>query len=231
MRACKEDLMNGMIEVADLCKEYGRGENVVHALSHVSFTIQPGEMIAVGGASGAGKSTLMNLMGGIDVPSSGKVLINGRDIYGMNDRDRTDFLRTNIGIIYQFFNLIPILNVRENILLPLLLDGQGESPFADELIDKLGLSTRSGHLPSQLSGGQQQRAAIARALVTRPKLILADEPTGNLDKSSSKEVIRILRQACEEYKQTILIVTHDPEVAAVCPRALHIEDGQLVERV
>ena len=116
-------------------------------------------------------------------------------------------------------------------MLPLLLDGQGESPFADELIDKLGLSTRSGHLPSQLSGGQQQRAAIARALVTRPKLILADEPTGNLDKSSSKEVIRILRQACEEYKQTILIVTHDPEVAAVCPRALHIEDGQLVERV
>lgn len=223
--------MNGMIEVADLCKEYGRGENVVHALSHVSFTIQPGEMIAVVGASGSGKSTLMNLMGGIDVPSSGKVLINGRDIYGMNDRDRTDFLRTNIGIIYQFFNLIPILNVRENILLPLLLDGQGESPFADELIDKLGLSTRSGHLPSQLSGGQQQRAAIARALVTRPKLILADEPTGNLDKSSSKEVIRILRQACEEYKQTILIVTHDPEVAAVCPRALHIEDGQLVERV
>ena len=192
--------MNGMIEVADLCKEYGRGENVVHALSHVSFTIQPGEMIAVVGASGSGKSTLMNLMGGIDVPSSGKVLINGRDIYGMNDRDRTDFLRTNIGIIYQFFNLIPILNVRENILLPLLLDGQGESPFADELIDKLGL-------------------------------ILADEPTGNLDKSSSKEVIRILRQACEEYKQTILIVTHDPEVAAVCPRALHIEDGQLVERV
>ena len=223
--------MNGMIEVSDLCKEYGRGENVVHALSHVSFTIQPGEMIAVVGASGSGKSTLMNLMGGIDVPSSGKVLINGRDIYGMNDRDRTDFLRTNIGIIYQFFNLIPILNVRENILLPLLLDGQGESPFADELIDKLGLSTRSGHLPSQLSGGQQQRAAIARALVTRPKLILADEPTGNLDKSSSKEVIRILRQACEEYKQTILIVTHDPEVAAVCPRALHIEDGQLVERV
>ena len=223
--------MNGMIEVADLCKEYGRGENVVHALSHVSFTIQPGEMIAVVGASGSGKSTLMNLMGGIDVPSSGKVLINGRDIYGMNDRDRTDFLRTNIGIIYQFFNLIPILNVRENILLPLLLDGQGESPFADELIDKLGLSTRSGHLPSQLSGGQQQRTAIARALVTRPKLILADEPTGNLDKSSSKEVIRILRQACEEYKQTILIVTHDPEVAAVCPRALHIEDGQLVERV
>lgn len=223
--------MNGMIEVADLCKEYGRGENVVHALSHVSFTIQPGEMIAVVGASGSGKSTLMNLMGGIDVPSSGKVLINGRDIYGMNDRDRTDFLRTNIGIIYQFFNLIPILNVRENILLPLLLDGQGESPFADELIDKLGLSARSGHLPSQLSGGQQQRAAIARALVTRPKLILADEPTGNLDKSSSKEVIRILRQACEEYKQTILIVTHDPEVAAVCPRALHIEDGQLVERV
>ena len=223
--------MNGMIEVADLCKEYGRGENVVHALSHVSFTIQPGEMIAVVGASGSGKSTLMNLMGGIDVPSSGKVLINGRDIYGMNDRDRTDFLRTNIGIIYQFFNLIPILNVRENILLPLLLDGQGESPFADELIDKLGLSTRSGHLPSQLSGGQQQRAAIARALVTRPKLILADEPTGNLDKSSSKEVIRILRQACEEYKQTILIVTHDPEVAAVCPHALHIEDGQLVERV
>ncbi len=223
--------MNGMIEVADLCKEYGRGENIVHALSHVSFTIQPGEMIAVVGASGSGKSTLMNLMGGIDVPSSGKVLINGRDIYGMNDRDRTDFLRTNIGIIYQFFNLIPILNVRENILLPLLLDGQGESPFADELIDKLGLSTRSGHLPSQLSGGQQQRAAIARALVTRPKLILADEPTGNLDKSSSKEVIRILRQACEEYKQTILIVTHDPEVAAVCPRALHIEDGQLVERV
>ncbi len=223
--------MNGMIEVADLCKEYGRGENIVHALSHVSFTIQPGEMIAVVGASGSGKSTLMNLMGGIDVPSSGKVLINGRDIYGMNDRDRTDFLRTNIGIIYQFFNLIPILNVRENILLPLLLDGQGESPFADELIDKLGLSTRSGHLPSQLSGGQQQRAAIARALVTRPKLILADEPTGNLDKNSSKEVIRILRQACEEYKQTILIVTHDPEVAAVCPRALHIEDGQLVERV
>ncbi len=223
--------MNGMIEVADLCKEYGRGENIVHALSHVSFTIQPGEMIAVVGASGSGKSTLMNLMGGIDVPSSGKVLINGRDIYGMNDRDRTDFLRTNIGIIYQFFNLIPILNVRENILLPLLLDGQGESPFADELIDKLGLSARSGHLPSQLSGGQQQRAAIARALVTRPKLILADEPTGNLDKSSSKEVIRILRQACEEYKQTILIVTHDPEVAAVCPRALHIEDGQLVERV
>ena len=223
--------MNGMIEVADLCKEYGRGENVVHALSHVSFTIQPGEMIAVVGASGSGKSTLMNLMGGIDVPSSGKVLINGRDIYGMNDRDRTDFLRTNIGIIYQFFNLIPILNVRENILLPLLLDGQGESPFADELIDKLGLSARSGHLPSQLSGGQQQRAAIARALVTRPKLILADEPTGNLDKSSSKEVIRILRQACEEYKQTILIMTHDPEVAAVCPRALHIEDGQLVERV
>ena len=223
--------MNGMIEVADLCKEYGRGENVVHALSHVSFTIQPGEMIAVVGASGSGKSTLMNLMGGIDVPSSGKVLINGRDIYGMNDRDRTDFLRTNIGIIYQFFNLIPILNVRENILLPLLLDGQGESPFADELIDKLGLSARSGHLPSQLSGGQQQRSAIARALVTRPKLILADEPTGNLDKSSSKEVIRILRQACEEYKQTILIVTHDPEVAAVCPRALHIEDGQLVERV
>ena len=223
--------MNGMIEVADLCKEYGRGESIVHALSHVSFTIQPGEMIAVVGASGSGKSTLMNLMGGIDVPSSGKVLINGRDIYEMNDRDRTDFLRTNIGIIYQFFNLIPILSVRENILLPLLLDGQGESPFADELIDKLGLSARSGHLPSQLSGGQQQRAAIARALVTRPKLILADEPTGNLDKSSSKEVIRILRQACEEYKQTILIVTHDPEVAAVCLRALHIEDGQLVERV
>lgn len=219
-----------LLEVKDLSKTYGSGETAVHALKGATFSVPKGEFVAVVGESGSGKSTLLNLIGGIDTPTSGKVLIDGKDIYSMKDRNLTVFRRRNIGFVFQSFNLIPELTVEQNMLFPVLLDYQKPNrEYLEELLRVLNLTERRNHLPSQLSGGQQQRAAIGRALMTRPSLILADEPTGNLDTQNSSEVIALLKEASRKYEQTILMITHSKSIAQTADRILQVSDGVLTD--
>ncbi len=219
-----------LLEVNALCKTYGEGETAVKALKNVSFSVPKGQFVAVVGESGSGKSTLLNMIGALDTPTSGSVRIDGRDILGMNDETQTVFRRRNIGFIFQAYNLIPELNVEQNIIFPRLLDGKKpDKAYLDELLTVLGLQQRRTHLPRQLSGGQQQRVAIGRALITRPMLILADEPTGNLDSQNSGEVITLLKTASKRYQQTILMITHNRSIASTADRVLQVADGVLTD--
>ena len=221
-----------ILKVENLCKQYGKGENKVTALDNVSFTVNKGEFVAIVGASGSGKSTLLHLIGGVDRPTSGKVFIDGKDIYKFNDDELAIFRRRQVGLIYQFYNLIPILNVEENITLTLKLDNKNiDKQRLDELIKVLGLEERRTHLPNELSGGQQQRTSIGRAMITNPAIILADEPTGNLDSKASDEIVTLLKKSNKDYKQTIIMITHNLEIAKVADRIIKIEDGKIVEEV
>lgn len=219
-----------ILKVENLSKVYGTGASKVVALDNVSFTVEKGEFISIVGASGSGKSTLLHLIGGVDRPTSGKVFINDEDIYKLNNDDLAIFRRRQIGLIYQFYNLIPILNVVENIALPLELDGRKpDKSDLNEMLELLRLENRKTHLPSQLSGGQQQRVSIGRALITRPSLILADEPTGNLDSKSSEEIVSLLKKTNKKYNQTIIMITHNLEIAKMADRVITIEDGRIVD--
>lgn len=219
-----------IMEVQDLCKTYGKGEAKVEALKHVSFSLQKGEFAAVIGESGSGKSTLLNCIGALDEPTGGRILLDGQNLFAMGEEERTIFRRRNIGFIFQAFHLIPELNVEQNIIFPLLLDyKKPDSRQVDELLEELGLQERRGHLPGQLSGGQQQRVAIGRALITRPKLILADEPTGNLDRKNSREVMELLTKASRQYQQTILMITHNPNLITSVDRVMQVADGILTD--
>lgn len=219
-----------ILKVENLSKVYGTGASKVVALDNVSFTVEKGEFISIVGASGSGKSTLLHLIGGVDRPTSGKIFINDEDIYKLNNDDLAIFRRRQIGLIYQFYNLIPILNVVENIALPLELDGRKpDKSDLNEMLELLGLENRKTHLPSQLSGGQQQRVSIGRALITRPSLILADEPTGNLDSKSSEEIVSLLKKTNKKYNQTIIMITHNLEIAKMADRVITIEDGRIVD--
>ena len=218
------------LEVKHICKTYGTGETAVRALKDVSFSVPKGEYVAIVGESGSGKSTLLNMIGALDSPTSGKVLIDGKDIFSMNERSLTIFRRRNIGFIFQAFNLIPELTVEQNMIFPVLLDyKKPDMTYLEELLAVLNLRERRNHLPSQLSGGQQQRVAIGRALITRPSLILADEPTGNLDSQNSREVIALLKSASKKYEQTILMITHNRAIAQSADRVLHVSDGCLTD--
>lgn len=221
-----------ILRVENLCKIYGKGENIVTALDHVSFSVEKGEFVAIVGASGSGKSTLLHLIGGVDRPTSGKVFIDGKDIYGFSEDELAIFRRRQVGLIYQFYNLIPILNVEENITLPLDLDNRKtDRNRLNELMGLLGLADRKNHLPNELSGGQQQRTSIGRAMITNPAIILADEPTGNLDSKSSDEIVALLKKSNQDYKQTIVMITHNLEIAKAADRIIKIEDGRLLEEV
>lgn len=218
-----------ILRVENLTKIYGKGESEVVALDHVSFAVEKGEFVAIVGASGSGKSTLLHLIGGVDRPTEGKVYIGGRDIYEFDDDKLAIFRRRQVGLIYQFYNLIPILNVEENITLPLSLDNRKVNrEKLEELIRVLRLSDRVNHLPNELSGGQQQRTSIGRALITSPSIILADEPTGNLDSKSSGEIVELLRKSNKDYKQTIVMITHNMEIAKFADRIIKMEDGRIV---
>lgn len=217
-----------IVEVKNLSKVYGKGETAVAALSDVSFTVEKGQFVAIIGPSGSGKSTLLHLLGGVDQPSSGQVMIEGNPIYSLDENSLAIFRRRHIGLIYQFYNLIPVLNVEENITLPLLLDGRKTDPvFLSEIMETLGLAGRSKHLPNQLSGGQQQRVSIGRALINRPAIILADEPTGNLDSKNSREIMELLMLSNRKYNQTLLLITHDENIALQADRIIAIEDGRI----
>ena len=218
-----------ILRVENLTKVYGSGNNKVVALDNVSFRVEKGEFVSIVGASGSGKSTLLHLLGGVDRPTSGKVLINDTDIFKMNDDELAIFRRRQVGLIYQFYNLIPILNVRENITLPLELDNKRVSDEeVDNLIKMLGLDKRSKHLPNELSGGEQQRTSIGRALISRPAIVLADEPTGNLDTKASEEIVSLLKKSNKEMKQTIIMITHNLELAKVADKIIEIADGRIV---
>lgn len=218
-----------ILKVENLTKIYGKGNNRVVALNNVSFSVTKGEFVAIVGASGSGKSTLLHLIGGVDRPTNGKVFIGGNDIYALNDDKLAIFRRRQIGLIYQFYNLIPILNVEENITLPLSLDNRPiNKEVLDDLLQKLNLTNRKNHLPNELSGGQQQRTSIGRALITNPTIVLADEPTGNLDSKASDEIVTLLKKANKEYKQTIIMITHNMDIAKCADRIIRIEDGQIV---
>ena len=217
-----------ILEVKNLSKIYGKGEIRVRALDNVSFSVNKGEFVAIVGPSGSGKSTLLHILGGVDVPTSGSVIIHGEDISQLDETALAIFRRRQIGLIYQFYNLIPILTVEENLTLPLRLDGRKpDNRQIDTLVDTLGLKERLGHLPNQLSGGQQQRVSIGRALVNNPALLLADEPTGNLDSENSKEIISLLRYFNKQFNQTVIIITHDERIALSCDRVIAIEDGKI----
>lgn len=219
-----------ILKVENLTKVYGKDNNKVVALDNVSFTVEKGEFIAIVGASGSGKSTLLHLIGGVDTPTSGKVFIDGQDIYKLNSDKLAIFRRREVGLIYQFYNLIPILTVEENITLPLELDNRKVDKFElNEIIKLLGLERRRNHLPNELSGGQQQRTSIGRAIITKPAIILADEPTGNLDSKASEEVVTLLQKMNKDYKQTIIMITHNLEIAKVADRIITIEDGKIVK--
>lgn len=218
-----------ILRVENLCKTYGKGKNEVKALDHISFSVNKGEFIAIIGPSGSGKSTLLHILGGVDKPTSGKVFMNDHDVYVQNDEQLAIFRRRQVGLIYQFYNLIPVLNVVENMTLPLKLDGQKvNEERVNELLDLLGLAERRKHLPSQLSGGQQQRVSIGRALINAPALVLADEPTGNLDSKSRQEIIGLLKHSNKKYGQTLIVITHDENIALQADRIIRIEDGQVV---
>ena len=219
-----------ILKVENLTKIYGKDNNKVVALDNVSFTVEKGEFVAIVGASGSGKSTLLHLLGGVDTPTSGKVFIDGQEIYKLNSDKLAIFRRREVGLIYQFYNLIPILTVEENITLPLELDNRKVDKFElNELIKLLGLERRRNHLPNELSGGQQQRTSIGRAIITKPAIILADEPTGNLDSKASEEVVTLLQKMNEDYKQTIIMITHNLEIASYADRIITIEDGKIVK--
>lgn len=219
-----------LLEVQSISKTYGSGEAAVHALKNVSFSVPKGEYVAIVGESGSGKSTLLNMIGALDNPTSGKVLIEGKDIFAMKESKRTIFRRRNIGFIFQAFNLISELTVEQNIIFPILLDYQKPNQkYLEELLEVLNLKERRNHLPGQLSGGQQQRVAIGRALITRPSLILADEPTGNLDSQNSSEVIALLKNASKRYAQTIIMITHNRSIAQSADRVLQVSDGVLTD--
>ena len=221
-----------ILRVENLSKIYGKGQTQVKALDNVSFKVDKGEFVAIVGASGSGKSTLLHLIGGVDRPTSGKVLIDGKDIYKYNDDELAIFRRRQVGLIYQFYNLIPILNVEENITLPLSLDNRDiNKQKLDELIKVLGLDSRRKHLPNELSGGQQQRTSIGRAMITNPAIILADEPTGNLDSKASDEIVALLKKYNKYYKQTKVMITHNMEIAKCADRIIKIEDGKIVKEV
>lgn len=218
-----------ILRVENLTKVYGSGNNKVVALDNVSFSVEKGEFVSIVGASGSGKSTLLHLLGGVDRPTSGKVLINDTDIFKMNDDELAIFRRRQVGLIYQFYNLIPILNVRENITLPLELDNKRvNDEEVDNLIKMLGLDKRSKHLPNELSGGEQQRTSIGRALISRPAIVLADEPTGNLDTKASEEIVSLLKKSNKEMKQTIIMITHNLELAKLADKIIEIADGRIV---
>lgn len=215
-----------ILKVENLTKTYGRGENMVKALNGVSFAIEKGSFVAIIGPSGSGKSTLLHILGGVDKPTSGKVYMDGNDVYARNDEQLAIFRRREVGLIYQFYNLIPVLNVTENITLPVLLDGRKiDQRRLGELIDILGLKGRERHLPNQLSGGQQQRVSIGRALMNAPSVVLADEPTGNLDRRNSQEIIELLKMSNKKYNQTLVVITHDESIALQADRIIAIEDG------
>ena len=218
-----------ILKVEHLVKQYGKDDNAVLAVNDISFSVEQGEFVAIVGSSGSGKSTLLHLLGGVDRPTSGKVYIQGEDIYSLNSDKIAIFRRRQVGLIYQFYNLIPILNVKENITLPCELDGRTpDKSELDELINTLGLKDRVTHLPNQLSGGQQQRVSIGRALINHPAILLADEPTGNLDSRSSDEIVELLKLSNHKYNQTIVMITHNLEIAKIADRILRIEDGRLV---
>lgn len=218
-----------ILKVENLTKIYGKDESKVVALDNVSFSVEKGEFVAIVGASGSGKSTLLHLIGGVDRPTNGKVYIDGKDIYKMDDDKLAIFRRRQVGLIYQFYNLIPILNVEENITLPCELDNRKvDKQKMNNLLQVLGLETRRKHLPNQLSGGQQQRTSIGRAMITSPSIILADEPTGNLDSKSSDEIVNLLKKSNKDYKQTIIMITHNIEIAKISDRIIEIEDGKIV---
>ncbi len=224
----REDEME-LLRVEHLSKVYGEGQNQVKALDDVSLSVEKGEFVAIVGASGSGKSTLLHLLGGVDRPTGGKVYVNDTDIFAMSDDELAIFRRRQVGIIYQFYNLIPILNVEENIAIPLELDGRKAEPGQmEEMLQMLGLTERRGHLPNELSGGQQQRTSIGRAMITRPSLVLADEPTGNLDTRSSNEIMNLLKRSNRELNQTIIMITHNMELAKAADRTIMIEDGKIV---
>ena len=217
-----------IIEAKELCKVYGKGETAVHALKSVDFQAEQGEFVAVTGPSGSGKSTLLHLLGAVDVPSSGKVLIEGQDIFRKREKELAAFRRRRIGFVFQFYNLIPVLTAEENIRVPLMLDDQPvDEAFLNELLDTLGLSERRNHLPSQLSGGQQQRVAIGRAIIHKPSIVLADEPTGNLDTQNGREILTLLKSSVRKYGQTLILITHDPSVAAQADRMVAMQDGRI----
>ena len=217
-----------ILRVESLTKVYGKGENEVRALDGISFSVEKGEFVAVIGPSGSGKSTLLHILGGVDRPTGGKVFMDGKDVYAQNEEQLAIFRRRQVGLIYQFYNLIPVLNVTENITLPVLMDGQkvNQNRLA-ELMTTLNLTDRENHLPNQLSGGQQQRVSIGRALMNAPAVVLADEPTGNLDSKSSREIVELLKVSNEKYGQTLLVITHDESIALQADRILSIEDGRI----
>ena len=220
-----------LLEVKSVSKIYGKGNNVVHALKDIKFSVDKGEYIAIVGESGSGKSTLLNIIGALDTPTEGKVIINNKDLFSMKDSELTVFRRRNIGFVFQGFNLIPELTVEQNIIFPVLLDyKKPDRKYLEELLNILGLQERKNHLPSELSGGQQQRVAIGRALITRPSLILADEPTGNLDSKNSSEVISLLKESSQKYEQTIIMITHSRSIAQAADRVLRVSDGILVDQ-
>lgn len=218
-----------ILRVDNLKKVYGKGENAVHALDGVSFSVEQGEFVAIIGPSGSGKSTLLHILGAVDVPTSGKVIMGGKDVFAQNEEALAIFRRRQVGLIYQFYNLIPVLNVTENITLPVLLDERKvNEQRLQEMISLLGLDGREKHLPNQLSGGQQQRVSIGRALMNTPAVVLADEPTGNLDSKNSQEIMNLLRESNEKFHQTLIMITHDENIALQADRIIAIEDGKIV---
>ena len=218
-----------ILRVEKLCKRYGKGNTLVKALDDVSFSVEKGEFVAIVGPSGSGKSTLLHILGGVDKPTSGKVYVDGEDIYKLNENNLAIFRRRQVGLIYQFYNLIPILDIKENITLPILLDNKTvDEKYLNEILETLGLQNRVGHLPNELSGGQQQRVSIGRALMNRPSLLLADEPTGNLDSKSGKEIVELLKLSNKKYNQTIIMITHDHNLALNANRIITIDDGKII---
>jgi len=218
-----------ILKVENLTKTYGKGNTLVKALDDISFSVEKGEFVAIVGASGSGKSTLLHLLGGVDRPTKGKIVIDGEDIYELNETNLAIFRRRQVGLIYQFYNLIPILNVTENITLPILLDGKKvDEVYLNELVETLDLQDRIKHLPNELSGGQQQRVSIGRALMNRPAILLADEPTGNLDSKSSRDIVELLKLSNKKYKQTIIMITHDYNLALNASRIITIDDGKII---
>ena len=218
-----------ILRVENLCKNYGKGDTLVKAVDNVSFSVERGEFVVIIGSSGSGKSTLLHILGGVDRPTSGKVFVDNQDVYELNETNLAIFRRRQVGLIYQFYNLIPILNVKENITLPILLDGKKpDYKYLDELIEILGLAKRVNHLPNQLSGGEQQRVSIGRALMNRPSILLADEPTGNLDSKNGQEIMELLKLSNKKYKQTIIMITHDHNLALNADRIITIKDGKII---
>ena len=218
-----------LLKVENLCKIYGKGENEVRAVDGVSFSVPKGQMVAIIGASGSGKSTLLHMLGAVDRPTSGKIYLDGQDVFAQNNKELAIFRRRQVGLIYQFYNLIPVLTAEENITLPLVMDGRKpDKEHLEKIMDMLGIKSRRDHLPSQMSGGQQQRVSIGRALFTSPQVLLADEPTGNLDSKNSAEIIELLRRSNRELKQTALIITHDENIALQCDRIIVLSDGKIL---